>query len=159
MKTKTFAATELKQPQAIDFIEDCISEGELGTEDLMKLLVACEEVFVNIARYAYNVAGNATGDVEIQVDTFGDDITITFIDSGVRFDPLKNERETNTLSQAEREEKGMGLFMARKLVTQMDYSYVGSKNVLTIKKAKLMAPRRMAAKYNQQRLAKSKTLG
>ena len=57
-----------------------------------------------------------------------------FIDSGVPYDPLKKKDPDVTLSAAEREIGGLGIYMAKKSVDDISYEYREGKNILTLKK-------------------------
>ncbi|MBP5247976.1 MAG: ATP-binding protein, partial [Fibrobacter sp.] len=59
---------------------------------------------------------------------------ITFIDHGVPFDPLARPDPDTTLSAAERQIGGLGIFMVKKTMDKMEYSREGEKNILTIEK-------------------------
>ncbi len=92
--------------------------------------VAVDEIFSNIARYAYNPE---TGGATVRV-AVGEDVTIEFEDSGVAYDPLAADDPDVTLSAEEREIGGLGLFMVKKMMDAVKYRRDGNKNILTIKK-------------------------
>ena len=95
-----------------------------------KILLASEEIFVNIAQYAYQPdSGKAIVRVE-----HGGDVTIEFEDSGVPYDPLQKVNPDITLSAEEREIGGLGIFMAKSLMDSISYRREGNRNILTIKK-------------------------
>ena len=95
--------------------------------------VAVEELFVNIACYAY---GDGNGKTLIQVTVHEDPLSaeITFIDSGVQYDPLAKEDPDTTLSAKERKKGGLGIFMVKNTMDNVIYEYKDGKNILTIKK-------------------------
>ena len=96
-----------------------------------QIRIVVDEVFSNIARYAYHPeVGGAT--VRIAVD---DDITIEFEDSGVAYDPLAKEDPDVSLSAEEREIGGLGLFLVKNLMDSVEYRREGNKNILRIKKS------------------------
>ena len=92
-----------------------------------------EEVFINIANYAY---GESTGTVSIDLalNEARDLLAITFRDSGIPYDPLKKEDPDVTLSAAERPIGGLGIFLVRKTMDAMQYRRENGKNILTIRK-------------------------
>jgi anti-sigma regulatory factor (Ser/Thr protein kinase) len=94
------------------------------------ILIAAEEIFVNIAQYAYRPeSGKAVVRVAV-----GGDVTIEFEDSGVPYDPLQKTDPDITLSAEEREIGGLGIFMTKSLMDDISYRREGNKNILTIKK-------------------------
>ena len=99
----------------------------------MQIELAVEEIFVNIANYAYAPEiGRATVRVSVSDDPLT--VTITFIDCGVPYDPLKRSDPDVTLSAEEREIGGLGIFMTKKVMDEVAYEYKDGQNVLTLKK-------------------------
>ena len=100
----------------------------------MQIDVAVEELFVNIARYAY---APAEGDVVIRMEATSEPraVAITFIDHGVPYDPLAKPDPDVTLSAEERQIGGLGIFMVKKSMDAMEYRYADERNILTIRKA------------------------
>ena len=95
--------------------------------------IAVEEIFVNIANYAY---GSSSGDAVIQVSMNEDplSIEITFIDSGSEYNPLAKPDPNTSLSLMERQKGGLGIFMVKKSMDDMTYEYKDGKNILKIVK-------------------------
>ena len=61
-------------------------------------------------------------------------MTITFVDHGVPYDPLARTDPDVTLSAAERDIGGLGVFMTKKLMDDVAYEYRDGQNILTLKK-------------------------
>ena len=99
----------------------------------MKLEVAVEEIFVNIAYYAYKPA---TGQVTIRAEVTPDPraIELTFKDSGRPFDPLAREDPDITLPAEARRIGGLGILMVKKSMDELSYKYEDGYNILTLKK-------------------------
>ena len=95
--------------------------------------VAVEELFVNIASYAY---GDKTGPATVQVSVHEDpkSVEITLIDSGKRYDPLAKPDPDVTLAAKDRTKGGLGIFMVKNSMDDMKYEYKDGKNILTLKK-------------------------
>ena len=95
--------------------------------------IAVEELFVNIASYAYD---QDTGDAVVQVTIHENPrcAEISFIDSGVRYDPLAKPDPDTTLSVKERKKGGLGIFMVKESMDDVSYAYRDGRNILTIKK-------------------------
>ena len=131
---------EIKLKASLDNMDDVLRfvEDELdrvgSTERLrIQMDVAVEEVFVNIASYAY---GESSGDATVIVD-FDEDpkaIRVTFIDSGIPYNPLEKEDPDITLSSEERQIGGLGIYMVKKSMDDMLYEYKDGQNILTIVK-------------------------
>ena len=99
----------------------------------MQLIVAAEEIFVNIAHYAY---APETGDVILRVELSDEPpaVTLTFIDQGFPYDPLSRADPDVTLSADERKIGGLGVFLAKRFMDDMDYACRDGCNILTMKK-------------------------
>ena len=98
-----------------------------------QIVVAAEEVFVNIAQYAY---APGTGDALIRVNSGEDlrDVSITFIDWGIPFNPMAKPDPDVTLPAEKRSIGGLGIFMTKKLMDDVSYEYSDGRNVLTMRK-------------------------
>ena len=114
----------------LDFVNAHI--GHCPTKLKNQLGIVIDEIFANIASYAYNPTATAGG-VVVRLKV-GDDIIIEFEDSGVPYDPLSSDDPDITLSAHEREIGGLGLFMVKNIMDSVEYKRDGSKNILTIKK-------------------------
>jgi anti-sigma regulatory factor (Ser/Thr protein kinase) len=99
----------------------------------MAVCVALEEVFVNIAHYAY---GGGEGDMNLDIGFDQETRTITFrmTDKGVPFDPLKKPDPDITLSAEEREIGGLGIFITKQTMDSVTYAYENGENILTMTK-------------------------
>lgn len=116
------------------FVESHLEEAGCPLKTLMQLNVAVEEIYVNIAHYAYQDA--EVGDAVISL-WFEDDpktVAIEFRDSGMPFDPLAKADPDVTLSAAERQIGGLGIYMVKKSMDDMQYQRENGENILTIRK-------------------------
>lgn len=95
--------------------------------------VCLEEVFVNIAHYAYP-GENGTAEIDVEADDSEKSVTIRLVDSGVPFDPLAKADPDTSLQAGERQIGGLGIFMVKKMMDSVEYEYSEGKNILTIKK-------------------------
>ena len=56
------------------------------------------------------------------------------MDNGAEYDPLEKEDPDVTLSAEDRQIGGLGIFMVKKIMDEVDYRYENGKNVLTLRK-------------------------
>jgi anti-sigma regulatory factor (Ser/Thr protein kinase) len=128
-------AAELKNlPCVLDFIEGHLEGTSISIKQKMQILVAVEEIFVNIASYAYAPdQGNAIVRIEFSDEPV--EVTITFMDNGIPFDPLQKRDPDVTLSAEERRIGGLGIFMTKKTMDSVDYEYKNGQNILRLKKS------------------------
>ena len=126
-------ATTDNLPQVFSFLEEHLEEVGCPPKAQMQLSVAAEEIFVNIAHYAYAPErGTALVRVEVAEEPLA--VTLTFIDHGTPYDPLAREDPDVTLSADEREIGGLGIYMTKNLVDDVAYEYRDGKNILKLKK-------------------------
>lgn len=115
-----------------EFVDNFLEENDCPMKTQMQVNIAIDEVFHNIVSYAYT---DKKGDIEIQIDSDGPvKLVLIFKDKGVRFDPLQNIDPDITLSSDEREVGGLGIFMVKKLMDVVSYSYEDGMNILTLEK-------------------------
>ena len=133
MKELTIEATPENVDKAIEFVDEMLEEYGCGMKEQMAIDVAVDELFANIAHYAYNPE---TGYATVKVDVVKDPLSveITFVDNGKPYDPLAKVDPDTTLSIEDREIGGMGIFIVKKSMDAVSYEYKDGKNILTIKK-------------------------
>ena len=133
MKELTIAATIENIETVTDFVNEQLEAYDCPMKAQMQNDIAIDELFGNIAHYAYNPEiGSATVRVEVIEDPLS--VVITFIDNGIPYDPLKKEDPNTTLSADEREIGGLGIFMVKKTMDDIIYEYKDGQNRLTIVK-------------------------
>lgn len=100
---------------------------------VMQISLAVEEIFVNVARYAY---APRTGDVTIccAVEMAPPQAVLRFSDNGSPFDPLSKPDTDVTLSAEKRQIGGVGLLMVKRTMDEVHYEYQDRKNILTLVK-------------------------
>ena len=131
MTNRTFKAQTEVLSDILGFVDLMLEKYECPMKIQTAICVAIEEVFVNVARYAYK---EREGDVTLGIGFDKESRTITFCmrDSGVPFDPLKKPDPDITLSAEEREIGGLGIFITKKTMDTVEYAYENGENVLTM---------------------------
>lgn len=133
MTELNISATVENIPTVTEFVDEQLEKLDCPMKAQAQIDIAIDELFGNIAQYAYNPeTGPATVRVEVQDDPMA--VVITFIDHGVPYDPLKNKDPDITLSAEERDIGGLGIFMVKKTMDEITYQYKNGQNILTIKK-------------------------
>lgn len=117
----------------IDFVN---AELELNNCDMkvqMQIAIAVEEIYVNIAHYAYRPEN---GDATIRCAVGGQPlkVTIIFLDGGKPYNPLERKDPDITLGADQRDIGGLGIFMVKESMDSVEYEYKDNTNILTIKK-------------------------
>lgn len=133
MKEIVVEATIESIPKVTAFVDEELEQLKCPLKTQMQVDVAIDELFSNIAYYAYNPEiGSATVRVEVTEDPLV--VVITFIDNGVPYDPLAKADPDTTLSIEERDIGGLGIYMVKKTMDDVSYEYKDGQNILRIKK-------------------------
>ena len=131
MTYKTFPAKTEALSDVIGFVEQMLDSFECPIKIQVALCVAIEEVFVNVAHYAYG-EGEGNMSLGIGFDEESRAITFRMTDKGIPFDPLKKPDPDISLSADEREIGGLGIFITKKTMDSLTYTYENNENILTM---------------------------
>ena len=116
------------------FVDERLEKVGCSMKSQMQIDIAVEEVFINIAKYAYHPdTGRATVRVEVNDDPV--QVKITFLDHGKPYDPLAKDDPDVTLSADERPIGGLGIFMVKQSMDDVTYEYKDGANILTLTKS------------------------
>ena len=131
MVTETFPAKIEALSDVLGFVDRTLEEHECSMKIQMAVCVAIEEVFVNVAHYAY---GEGEGDMTLSIgfDAESRNVTFRMTDKGTPFDPLKKPDPDITLSAEDREIGGLGIFITKKTMDTVTYAYENGENILTM---------------------------
>ncbi|MBE5847120.1 MAG: ATP-binding protein [Lachnospiraceae bacterium] len=132
MKQITVPAKDESLDEINAFVESELEDTACSPKTMIQLEVAIEEIFVNIAHYAYEDEGTAV--IKLEKGGSPMSVAITFEDTGMPFDPLAKEDPDVTLSAEERRIGGLGIFMVKKSMDDVQYRHEDGKNILTIRK-------------------------
>ena len=131
MTYQTFPAKVEALSDVLGFVDRTLESYECPMKIQTAICVAIEEVFVNVAHYAY---GDGEGDMTLGIgfDEESRNITFRMSDKGTPFDPLKKPDPDITLSAEEREIGGLGIFITKKTMDTVSYAYENGENILTM---------------------------
>lgn len=116
-----------------DFVNAELEEAGCGIRTQRMIDVAVDELFSNIARYAYAPqTGMVT--VRVQVQEAPQRVEVSFVDAGTPYNPLTHEDPVSGLTCKERKEGGLGIFIVKKSMDDFRYEYADGYNVTTIVK-------------------------
>lgn len=133
MSTLQVAATRENLQTVLDFVHAELDKGSCPVKIRMQLDLVVEEVFVNIANYAYGDGkGPATVSCAVLEDKPG--IRLQFIDQGMAFNPLAHRDPDTTLPAADRQIGGLGILLVKKLMDKLTYMRAEAGNILTLEK-------------------------
>lgn len=133
MEELTIAAKVENLPTVTEFITSSLEEKDCSIKIIMQMELVIEEIFVNVASYAYRPnIGPVT--ISRKFDDAPPAVIITFTDSGTPFNPLEREDPDTNAGIEERKIGGLGIFLIKKNVDDIFYERKDGKNILTIKK-------------------------
>lgn len=121
-----------------EFLQKFIEEVDVDFKIKNEILISAEEIFVNVAKYAYP---DSSGDVLINAEFYPQNgvLRLKFKDCGIPFDPTKLRNPDVSLDSRQRKIGGLGIFIVRKMMDDMQYFYEdGFNNLLIAKKIKFV---------------------
>lgn len=126
-----FAPIKGRSEEIIQAIMDTTEVGSVPELDFTIHLVV-EEIVVNIVNYAY--PQDSEGEVTIIVELTPFELSLSFSDSGIPFNPLQKPDPDTTLSAAERPIGGLGIYLVKQVMDTVTYNYQDGHNILTLTK-------------------------
>ena len=131
MKALTVPAERGSLSQVQAFLEAELESAGCSPRAQTQLQIAAEEIFINIASYAY---APGSGEAVVEVSCADGVLTLTFIDAGSPFDPTAASDADTSPDALMSRTGGLGILMARRMTDGMTYARTDGKNVLTIRK-------------------------
>ena len=127
----TVAAERDNLARVQEFITATMKEGCASEKAQNQIDIATEEVFINIASYAYP---KDASDKSVFIDCVinGNEMTLTFKDKGVAYNPLNKPDPDINIPVQDMKIGGLGIFMTKQLVDSLEYEYDKGCNVLRI---------------------------
>ena len=133
MRELTVEAARKNLPEVQGFIDEMLEKTGCSSLTQTAIDVAVEEIFVNIASYAY---GPETGTVSICAGVHEPprSIEITFTDHGRPYNPLAKPDPDTTLPIRQRKKGGLGIYMVKQSMDRVNYEYRDGMNIINIMK-------------------------
>lgn len=125
---KTDADTKNYKP-FYTWLHEVCKDWNIDDELTNKIDMCSEEIFANIAFYAYP---NPPGPIEISFKKNEDEFILIFTDGGVDYNPLAKPDPDITLPPEQRPVGGLGIFMVKEMVKDIKYERTDDKNILTL---------------------------
>ena len=129
----TILAIKKETEKAIDTITELLFLNKVDYSIINKVSIALEEVLINIVSYAYEDTGNIDIIYELTTDP-KKELSVTIIDEGKEFDPLKKEDPNITDLYEKRKIGGLGIFMTKQIMDEVSYLRKDNKNILHLRK-------------------------
>ncbi|MDR0723206.1 MAG: ATP-binding protein [Treponema sp.] len=116
----------------VEWVDEILEKETCMVKAHSQIAIVLEEIFVNIARYAYS--GGLEGDILIRLGFEGPQMIMQFEDAGKAFNPLEYLALDTKAGIEQRRIGGMGIYIVRKMMDELFYTRVDDKNVFTIHK-------------------------
>ena len=130
---RTFPADADRMYEVLDFVNGMLDGAGCGPKEKKQLGMAVEEIYVNIAHYAYGTAGgSATVRVTAERDPGRAEIVIS--DTGAPYNPLEKPDPDLKMDADKRQHGGFGIYMVKQAMDEVTYAREDGKNILTIRK-------------------------
>jgi amino acid adenylation domain-containing protein len=132
MKELKIDAAVSSLDKALDFVNAELESYNCPLKIKNQIDIAVEEIFVNIANYAY---APETGFAIVRMEVYGREIWLEFEDTGKPYNPLENPDPDIDVPAEQRSIGGLGVFMTKNIMDSLEYRYEDGRNIMTIKKA------------------------
>ena len=130
LESRVFKADVSELDNLFEYSSKLLKILEFSYKEITLINTALEEIFVNVAKYAYDDAGF----VEVTLSNDKSSVKFVFRDSGKPFNPLDRQDPNITASSDEREIGGLGIYMVKQIMDSVAYEYINNQNVLTLVK-------------------------
>ncbi len=119
--------------QVTEFVDERLETRDCPASTQMQVELAVEEIFVNIASYAYD---SADGEAEVRCEVLEEPlrVVIRFLDHGKPYDPLARAEADTSKEGLLSRVGGLGIHLVKKTMDDVQYAYEDGKNILTIQK-------------------------
>lgn len=134
MVEKEFIAKIDELPNVISFIETELEKFEFSFKIITQFNLVVEELFVNVASYAYKDKSDGKCKISIEYNKEKQEVKLSMEDNGIKFNPLEKEDPDTTLSVEDRPIGGLGILLVKKNMDNIEYKYEDNKNILILSK-------------------------
>ncbi|WP_334300750.1 ATP-binding protein [Blautia sp. MSJ-9] len=114
-----------------DFVNSILEKNECSMKVQMEIDIVIDEIFSNIAYYAY-APGSGEATVQVEIEDSPKRLELVFIDRGIPYNPLENKDPDVTLDIEERKIGGLGIFLVKEMMDEVLYEYVDGQNILKL---------------------------
>lgn len=127
MLRKRFEPVEGRNEEIIESVMNCPDVVALSEKEQFKIRLCVEEVEENILCYS------GTTWIELKVWTEDSRLNISFTDGGIKFNPLEKSEPDINATIENREIGGLGIFICKKMMSEIIYTYKDRSNSLVLK--------------------------
>jgi serine/threonine-protein kinase RsbW len=116
-------------PQMLEYVRGCLVNSNVKKSQLRDIELCCEEALVNIIMHGQ--AGK--GAIEVECESNAHHFSATISDKGIPFNPIDIEIDPRVDRPLdERKVGGLGLYLIRRLASEISYTRKEHGNILKI---------------------------
>ena len=130
MKTFSQLVTQENYKLFYTWLHNACQEWNVNGDLANKLDMCAEEIFANVAFYAYP---EKQGMIDVSLNKSDNNIILEFKDKGIEYNPLEKPDPDITLPPEERPIGGLGIYMVKSLADEIYYKRENNNNILTLK--------------------------
>ncbi len=134
MPSKKFPARFEFLDEIREFVGKKARASGFSDKDIYSIQLAADEAASNVIEHAY--AGMQNGTIQLSCDFSGKILTITLLDHGRQFDPAQVKDPDLNASLSDRQIGGLGIYLMRKMMDEVQYQSSKSGNLLIMRKYK-----------------------
>ncbi|MDR1029485.1 MAG: ATP-binding protein [Treponema sp.] len=133
----TLPAEITQLEKALEFIRIIVEKAACPRKIVRYIEIVAEEIFVNIAHYAYPKGEQGVVRIDCKMDPTSKQPTviIIFADQGKQYNPLEHQDPDITAPIEERQIGGLGILMTKRIMDSVEYQYTKGWNYLAIRKS------------------------
>lgn len=132
---KTFPAKIDEWGNVSAYLEEVLDKNGVENAFIIQITIVLEELFVNIAHYAYvGTDYGEKGEMQLGTAVKDGDLYLVFIDKGIPFDPLAKKDPDLDTSLEDKPIGGLGIYMAKQWASDIAYERIDDRNILMFKK-------------------------
>ena len=114
------------------FVSEMLIKSTMPKEHENKIILAVDEAVSNVIEHGYDKSHN--GDIEIEIESNEERFAIYIRDSGRTFDPNSMNDIDISKNIKEGKKRGLGIFLMRRIMDEVRYTYKEDKNELMLVK-------------------------
>lgn len=115
-----------------DFVARHASEFGFKKQDVDDIRLAVDEAYTNIIKHAYQNDGDKSVDIELGYNS--NTFWVSLLDTGNTFDPKNYTKPDVRQKMKEKKRGGVGVYLIRKLMDDVEYKTKGSVNEIRMSK-------------------------
>ncbi len=134
MPSKKFPARFEFLDEIREFVGKRARASGFSDKDIYSIQLAADEAASNVIEHAY--AGMQNGTIQLSCDFNEKILTITLLDHGKQFDPAQVKDPDLNANLSDRQIGGLGIYLMRKMMDDVQYQSSKSGNLLIMRKYK-----------------------